>query len=1010
MANSLEIRLLGGLEFLRDGIPLEGFVSNKVPALVAYLSMSQRPLSRDILAALLWGELAEADARNNLRQALSNLRRLLEPYIIITRETVTFNHQQPYWLDVEHFTGVTQNAATTPGIDHLIQAVSWYQGDFMEGVFLREAPDYEDWMLAQRTRLRELAVQALQELAEYHYEQRMYDQALVYAARLLALDAWREEVHRLLMLIQVRSGQRSAALAQYETCRSILEQELGVEPATATKALYERIRIAQDTPRHNLPATVTAFVGRYQAMDGICRQLTASNCRLLTITGLGGMGKTRLALACADALVDHFINGVSYISLVNTTPDTLLYDMATALAIPLADGRDLKIAIFDYLKGQERLLVLDNAEHLVAATGLWGDLLKTAPDVKLLVTSRERLNLSGEWVHDLHGLDVVVPEHQAPSDDFDGALGLFVQAARRFHPKFELKTHEVAAATDICRLVDGMPLGIELAAAWIRTLDVLTIAAHIEQGMDFLSSRYRDVPARQQSLRAVFESSWQQLSPIEKSVFQKSAVFQGGFTLLAAEEVTGATAVSLLSLVDKSLVQRNAEGRYDLHEVTRQFAYEQLQISGEYAHTRDAHTTFFLRQVEDLFDELQDERQAKAVNWMKAELPNLRAMWAYACEERRWQDFREAAHVVYSLYERIGRYEEGISLINQLLAALGPGKDQPLIRAFAYNRRGGMLWRLGRLQDALASFQSALPFTDGGTSQAMEEQANALHMIGTMQIVLGDYHQSVEPLTSALKIWQTLNNPLREVRVLQNLAAAEWGLGDLENARHHYRICYDRFIQLDNLSGAAMIIDNLGGLELNSGNLDLALELRQQAVRLIQPLNNHARELSTRSNLADTHYLRGELQPAWDIFQDILPSVRHLGVANPLLVVILRDMGVILLDRGDRESAHVYIQEALTVAQATGSTALILSALTGFAAFFIETERLDDGTQLGQFILAHAAADDYTRLWARRALERANKHLKASYGRVMLTDYPTTVESWSALVLRRVGFNEYPFL
>ncbi|HUM71931.1 MAG TPA: BTAD domain-containing putative transcriptional regulator, partial [Chloroflexota bacterium] len=239
----LDIKLLGGLQIGLQGQPVTGFVSSKAPALLAYLVVTGRPHQRDTLAALFWGEMSDADAKNNLRQTLSNLRKLLEPYLLITREAVQFDTAVPHTLDVSQFETHLQNgrAQTNHRYHHLAQAAALYQGDFLAGFYVRDAPDFEEWALAQRVRYRELALHVLHSLAEHHLQRGEYGRAIDAATRLLALEPWREEAHRQLMLAQLRSGQRSAALAQYETCRRLLAAELGVEPSAETITLYERI-------------------------------------------------------------------------------------------------------------------------------------------------------------------------------------------------------------------------------------------------------------------------------------------------------------------------------------------------------------------------------------------------------------------------------------------------------------------------------------------------------------------------------------------------------------------------------------------------------------------------------------------------------------------------------------------------------------------------------------------------------------------------------------------------
>lgn len=368
MAAELQIRLLGGLHPALDGAPLTDFISHKAPALLAYPAIARRSHQREALAGLLWGELPDADARNNLRQALSNLRRLLDPYLLITRDTVLLNPEVPIFLDVEAFERCLHagDLSTEDHAARLQQAAVLYQGDFLAGFVVRDAPEFEDWMLAERSRFRE---RALHTLTQFHLARGDSASAIDTATRLLGIDSWREEAHRQLMLALARSGQRSAALAQYETCHKILEKELGVKPSAETTRLYERIRAAGESLRHTLPAASAPLIGRDQELGEVVTRLRDPYCRLLTLTGLGGSGKTRLAQAAAAQLQSAFLNGACLAPLANvTTFEHLPLAIAGALRLSVS-GETIADQLLAYLAEKELLLVADGNVHRDAARG-----------------------------------------------------------------------------------------------------------------------------------------------------------------------------------------------------------------------------------------------------------------------------------------------------------------------------------------------------------------------------------------------------------------------------------------------------------------------------------------------------------------------------------------------------------------------------------------------------------------------------------------------------------------
>ncbi|NJM42327.1 MAG: hypothetical protein HC853_17115 [Anaerolineae bacterium] len=398
--------------------------------------------------------------------------------------------EAPHEIDVRAFEklgsgewGVVNAHAPSPSPHPLI---ALYRGDFLEGFNLKDAPEFEEWVVAQREHYRELALRLLHGLAEAALREGRYTEGVDYARRILALDGWREEAHRLLMLCYARSGQRSAALAQYAECRRVLGKELGVPPSAETMALYERICAAAQSSRHNLPPQMTPFVGRERELAQIEALLLKPECRMLTVLGIGGAGKTRLALQIAARFAEQFINGVWFVPLATVQAGALIRAIADAVQCPISGASEPKQPLLNFLRERELLLLLDNAESLLDSTALFSEVLRAAPDVKLLITSRERLNLQAEWMFGLDGLDVPLAGR---GDASCSAMQLFVQGAQRTRASFALNENELPAAGRICRLVAGLPLGIELASAWVRTLDCAHIANEIQRNLDFWRRR-----------------------------------------------------------------------------------------------------------------------------------------------------------------------------------------------------------------------------------------------------------------------------------------------------------------------------------------------------------------------------------------------------------------------------------------------------------------------------------------------------------------------------------------
>src|SRR3954454_8653739 len=449
--------------------------------------------------------------------------------------------------------------------------------------------------------------------------------------------------------LDVHKGARIAAVGHggqvllSQTTRALVDadvRDLGVhrlKDLSAPERIYqlEVDGLAGDFPllktieagMKNLPAARTSFVGRVAELDDIDRLLQDPDCRLLTLVGPGGAGKTRLALEAAARRIDRYPHGVHFVPLVSVATAEFLAP-AVAESIQFAvdgahSGFSAQDQLLDYLGDRSTLLVLDNFEHLVGGADLLGEIIGRAPGVELLTTSRERLNVQSEWVLDVHGLGLV-----ENGDGGSGALRLFVERARQGEPGFSLDdSAELDHACRICRLVEGLPLGVELAASWVSMLSCAEIADEIEQNIDFLATSMRDVPERHRSLRAAFDQSWRLLSGEQQDVLARLSVLRGDYGREAAAAVAGADLRLLSVLVSKSLVRRSDFARYELHELLRQYASEKLaaESADAVAATRERHARFYLRVLNERRPALAGAGVVEVRDELRREVDNLRA-------------------------------------------------------------------------------------------------------------------------------------------------------------------------------------------------------------------------------------------------------------------------------------------------------------------------------------------------------------------------------------------------
>ncbi len=540
---TFDIRLFGAIEIRRDGELLTDFRSQKALVLLAYLICENHAVTRDYLAELAWPAIEQSQALGLLRRSLHDLNNQLPGCLEIERRTVRFSPTAPAAVDIHRLT----NLFITPNdTDAWAAAAAFLRAPFLHGIYVDDAPDLESWLLREQEHWKQTTTRVLQRLIQKHTEEAAYSLALLYVQQLLALEPWREEAQRQAMLLLARTGQTSSALVQYAKCRQILQEELDVEPDGETDLLYARLKALDLARPAHLPPTTTRLIGREQELAELILLLAEPHCRLVTLIGAGGMGKTRLALEVARTVTSDdrkiFLHGAAFAALASVdTPDQLVAALAQTLTFTFPAQGDPETQLLNYLKTKELLLVLDNFEHLISertlafVLRLW----KTAPEVKLLITSRTRLNLQGEQLYWLQGLHFPVVTTVATLTVEEiaaySSIQLFLGTTRRSQPKYILTADDAPAVMAICQLVQGMPLAIELAAAWIDVLAPAEIAAELVHNLDFLAREVHDLPLRQRGMRAIFDTSWRLLTTLEQTAYQKLSIFRSGFTRQAAE-------------------------------------------------------------------------------------------------------------------------------------------------------------------------------------------------------------------------------------------------------------------------------------------------------------------------------------------------------------------------------------------------------------------------------------------------------------------------------------------
>ncbi len=603
MEELLKITSFGGLNVVRGATSVERFITRKVDALLVYLACNPREHPREVLGEMLWDDLSQERTMANLRTVLSNLQAQLAPYLLVTRQTIAMNPDSSYWVDANELDAALDSAEehwkrhgrfTRTLVSRTERALELYRGSFLEGFHLREARGFEGWMLLEQERYRTRVIEMYRRLTDQALQSEWYEEGIGYARHMIELDSLSEEAARLLMRLLVRTGQRGAAFAQYELLTKNLADELGVEPEAETSDLYAQIQageidIAPAAPAtpHNLPNPATSFIERPADLDDITQRLEDPNCRLLTLTGTGGIGKTRLAIETARYELTNFRQGVYFVPLASVDlPDFLVQTLATTLNISFQNTKDPEQELFNYLRDRELLLILDNFEHLLDAGEFVSRILAHSSELKILTTSRERLNLQEECLYPVGTMALEA------GSNLSSAEQLFVQSARRVQHSFTPEDHLVAIKR-ICELVQGLPLAIELAAAQVAVMTCEQIAEQLAIDYDVLTTSLRNVPERHRSLRKLIEQSMRSLDKSEVDALCKLAVFRDHFDFKAARSIAGANLPLLTHLVEKSFLRADTNGRYTMHELLRRYAYDELNARGDLLTAQRAHCQYY---------------------------------------------------------------------------------------------------------------------------------------------------------------------------------------------------------------------------------------------------------------------------------------------------------------------------------------------------------------------------------------------------------------------------------
>jgi DNA-binding SARP family transcriptional activator/predicted ATPase len=1007
MNSTLEITLLGPLSVHANG-KLLVCASKKALWMAAYVLMQKTPQSRSALANLFWPNSPrnspDARALGSLRVALTKLPAPLQACLDIQRERIGVAIGAAFTIDVDRFVAnCSGNDRADPA--QLEAAVNQYRGDFFEGVTPDEAPTFFDWLQVERVRLRQLAHGAHLTLARHLREQGQREAARETANRWLIHQPADEAVHRLLMTWLADDAGNDHALAQYDVYRRALAVADGVTPSPAMVAFAERLRghpvgarivgqragrgegrsadhRGEDSPARLAPAT--SFIGRAAELAAIQATLADPACRLLTLRGMGGAGKTRLALAALDAMSAKASDGV-FIAALDEVATPALFAQTLARACGLqpagtASPMDLLIAFF---QRRNALLLLDNLEHLLRAPEADGGvdgggveamvarlLAATGPRFKILATSREPLKLQEEWVHELHGLAFPAPD--AENIETFAAIQLFAQRARQVNAAFSIGSPandhaKIAAIATIAALLEGLPLGLELAASWSGSLTPAQLLDELRAHATLIASQHVNRVARHRTLGAAVAFSWAHLSDELRQALNGVSVLTGTFSTDAAASIGSATPTMLKALADKSLLTATADGRWHTHEVVRQFAWEQIAHAPSPVETvtrrRD---TYYMGWLREVGTRIIGPDEPAALLDIDRESANLRAAWessartgnfaALEAGATAWFDFlecrnyiaegiaaatcwlaatrdhrmgRDEAHPLYylGLFQRFAsRNNDALTTLQEVDAMLT--QDAARLRVQTRAALAFTLLLLGRLADAEAAATSASELARALNDATL--QASACRVLGLCQLQSGRRQEGRERQREALAFATQIGRPTLLAAAHNNLAMAENHMGNYAEAEAGYRSALDSWRALQAIANIGRGLHNLGVVSRRRGDHAEALARYREALEVLRKSGDRNLIALNLMSTADVLLRLGKPEEARQSASQALDMAERDGHMLPAL-----DARIVLAQaatqQGEHKTAARHLATVLDAALAHQFTNVLADAIVSAA-------------------------------------------------------------------------------
>jgi DNA-binding SARP family transcriptional activator len=968
----LQIQCFGGFHVNLSDEPITAFNTDKVRALFIYLLVEKGQFfQRSHLAGLLWSDIPEEQALHNLRQAISLLRKATrevdQSIIYADREMVGLQPKANVKVDVLEFTHLIKaayryhknhNGLGTIDIIALRKAIDLYQNPFLDRYRLNVSPLFEEWLLITREKFDTAAMEGLAYLAGYYERRDERTNAIHMLRKIIHIMPWDEKAHYQLIQLLAQDGQWSAAQKQYASLVYYLKNDLNVSPDPQTVVLFDQVR-AQSLSSihskggtktlHNLPLMTSNFVGRQKEIANLSELVANPIIRLVNILGLGGIGKTRLALEITFFQYGVFGHGVFMVPLRNAHSfDEFLTAIGQILQIHFTDQYTKEQQVLGYCRQKQLLLLLDNLDELSTNQQVQlflEAMVKDCQHVMILVTSRQKVKINEETIFALDGLDFQESRESVDkAEELPDAVLLFEQKVQNTQRKFKISLENKALIIKLCRLVEGHPLAIELVAGSISGNVEQRIEETIEQGMSAYVSALANSQQHHQTLAAVFEVSWNRLTLQEKSDLAKLSVLKGGFTDDTVYKIYKIDAHSLSQLIDKSLLRIKVASRYDMHEIVRQFAELKCKQMGSWESAVQIVTDYYLNFLQEQAIFFESGEQSSCLDWIERELNNIKVGWDWVLQTKQFSLLLEIVDVLYQYFNIRSRFTQGIDWLLVLKTQIEAEPEHQLLYAKVLNRIGSLAYRARKNELAKISLEKCYELLNQLDND--REMALCLVSLGAIELrYKKNYQKALENATQSMELYQNLQDPSGEAYAayFKGIILNRMSDYDLAELTLQHSITLARETRNERRMVAPLNV--MGDIACIKGQYDKAKLFFEEALEIATHLGDRFNQGILLNNLATLFHYSKEYEKEKEVLLESLAICEEIGDQDGIALAY-NNLCEVNIVKGEFEQAIINAEKGLAIGRQIGEEWTIIVSLNNLGEACTKLNQLDKAMEL----------------------------------------------------------------